>query len=51
MNRRPVLAALASLAVAPLSLPVLAQSYPSKPVRVVVPFALATQVFKKRGVL
>ena len=39
MNRRPVLAALASLAVAPLSLPVLAQSYPSKPVRVVVPFA------------
>ena len=27
MNRRPVLAALASLAVAPLSLPVLAQSY------------------------
>lgn len=39
MNRRPVLAALASLAVAPLSLPVLAQSYPSKPVRIVVPFA------------
>ena len=39
MNRRPVLAALASLAVAPLSLPVLAQSYPSRPVRIVVPFA------------
>ncbi|MFM2341298.1 MAG: hypothetical protein RLZZ592_951 [Pseudomonadota bacterium] len=39
MNRRPVLAALASLAAASLSLPVLAQSYPSKPVRVIVPFA------------